>query len=412
MRRIFFLLFCWVLLFIGATTFAQDLEPVDLGDGFSISVPVSWDSEEDSGGILFTGRISRDDFNLFVLTPPQVADQIDVSDDDLTDLLIALIDEVYSVDARSRDIEEIDDLPFPAVAWSYSIDELNGLAYLVEFDTEQYAFMDIWGEDFEDHQEIVNEIIASFRFDADTATDPEAGDEPEPSEPCFVSTDQERTVQIRVGPGQNRSVILFLPAGPSFPVTGRLVDADGNVWLQLDKTEVDPDTAANEMWVAEAAVETSGDCENVVSADAPPVIPGGPRTPPSGSGGGSGGGDAPAVLVPTGGRWSMLLAETGTYSCEGTITLGFNTVELFERGPFTYNLSVAGDQSSITVGGSRFVLLQPGSYNGSFTFNDGSNVQMRLNVQNATFISGQLTFNYRAGGQNCSATVFLTMTRL
>jgi hypothetical protein len=411
-----FILIVLVLLLLAVPGFAQELEPVDLGDGFSISVPDNWESESDrdSGGMLFTGRIRRDDLNLLVVTPPQVAELVEVSEGDLTDVLIEVIDEIYNADARSRDIDEVDDFDYPAVVWSYSTDDdLSGFAYLLEIDTEQYAFLDIWGENFEDHQDVVNEIIASFRFDADVATDPEA--DPEPAEPCFVSTDQARTVQIRVGPGENRSVILFLPTERSFTVTGRFEDTNGNVWFQLDKSEVDPNSAANEMWVAEAAVETEGDCENIAGADAPPVIPGGPRNPPGGGGnsggGSSGGGDAAVGGVPNAGRWSIVLASTTAVSCTDTQTISVNTTEIFGLTVINTSISVAGDQRSITVGGSRFTLLQPGSYNGSFPFADGSNVQMRLDVQNGNLVTGQITYNYTVQGLNCSATVPITGTR-
>ena len=84
--------------------------------------------------------------------------------------------------------------------------------------------------------------------------------------PCTVLTDR-ADVPVRVGPGENRAVRLFLPAGEPIAVIGQAT-IDGAGWWQIDLAGVE------QAWVAQADVETAGDCASVPDADAPPVIPG------------------------------------------------------------------------------------------------------------------------------------------
>ena len=84
--------------------------------------------------------------------------------------------------------------------------------------------------------------------------------------PCTILTDR-ADVPVRVGPGENRGVRLFLPAGEPIPVIGQ-VTIDGAGWWQIDLAGVE------QAWVAQADVEAAGDCASVPDADAPPMIPG------------------------------------------------------------------------------------------------------------------------------------------
>jgi hypothetical protein len=90
---------------------------------------------------------------------------------------------------------------------------------------------------------------------------------------CTISTDKARTVQIRVGPGTNRSVYTFLPANQAFAVLGQAEAADGGLWWKLERTEVAPNSLANEAWVTQDEVETAGNCDGVSDAVPPPLIP-------------------------------------------------------------------------------------------------------------------------------------------
>lgn len=90
---------------------------------------------------------------------------------------------------------------------------------------------------------------------------------------CGVSTAAERTVTVRVGPGTNRTSIMFLPAGEPFGVMGMGYANDDSVWLRLNKEEVAPNSSANELWVAQDDVMLSGNCIVMELLTAPPLIP-------------------------------------------------------------------------------------------------------------------------------------------
>lgn len=81
-----------------------------------------------------------------------------------------------------------------------------------------------------------------------------------------------RPTRLRVGPGTNRGVIGSLELGRDFTVIGTNVLSDGQVWWQLDKSEAAPTSQANQTWVADSEVTTTGDCDQVGDASAPPII--------------------------------------------------------------------------------------------------------------------------------------------
>jgi hypothetical protein len=92
------------------------------------------------------------------------------------------------------------------------------------------------------------------------------------TEACSVSTDQVRTVRIRVGPGENRSAYTFLPANEEFVVLGQATALDDTQWWKLDRAEVAPNKQAEQAWVAQEAVTASGECDAVPEAPPPPII--------------------------------------------------------------------------------------------------------------------------------------------
>ena len=95
---------------------------------------------------------------------------------------------------------------------------------------------------------------------------------PEPTVPCLVRSVQANATSVRVGPGTNRSVIRFLEINRDFTVVGTADAADGSKWWRLDKNEAAPGQAANETWVADSQVVSSGGCDAVGTVAAPPII--------------------------------------------------------------------------------------------------------------------------------------------
>lgn len=90
--------------------------------------------------------------------------------------------------------------------------------------------------------------------------------------PCLVNTDR-RAVRVHVGPGRHRGVFGFMPTGTDYTVIGYAIDAEGNVWWQLDKTQFPGHEVVTSLWVAEADVNEVGDCDDVPQGDVPPVVP-------------------------------------------------------------------------------------------------------------------------------------------
>ena len=123
-----------------------------------------------------------------------------------------------------------------------------------------------------------------------------------PVVPCMVQGIQNddgtiRATEARVGPGTNRGVIGSITISDDAPVIGTHVTSDGSIWWRLDKSEVAPRSSANEIWVADSLVTTTGDCDEVGTASAPPIIRA-PQVPSTGTDARPDTGSEPPVAQP------------------------------------------------------------------------------------------------------------------
>jgi hypothetical protein len=120
-----------------------------------------------------------------------------------------------------------------------------------------------------------------FRLTADAATesDPDWRSSGEPARPCVVRP-VSSTISTRVGPGENRGEFTRLEVDEQYLVTGQTLDAQGNLWYELDKTQVPGHEAVNALWVRAQDVDSTGACGALPQASAPPLIP---LTSPSGN---------------------------------------------------------------------------------------------------------------------------------
>ena len=96
--------------------------------------------------------------------------------------------------------------------------------------------------------------------------------------PCGIIADR-GDVRVHVGPGRERGVFGYLTPGTEYIVTGQAVDAAGNVWWQIDKTQFPGHEEVISLWVAQGDVIAVGDCSQVPDGDIPPVIPDGEESP-------------------------------------------------------------------------------------------------------------------------------------
>lgn len=136
---------------------------------------------------------------------------------------------------------------------------------------------------------------------------------------CFVSTDTARSATVRVGPGTNRTAMLFLSVEKSYSVVGVNTLADETVWFKLIKDEVDPGSGAAELWVAAEDVEQEGDCENIGTTVAPPIIPIRQEVAA----------DAEVTQTLNDGTWRATYDSTYSFSCREDNSGEGSTAELF-----------------------------------------------------------------------------------
>ncbi len=98
--------------------------------------------------------------------------------------------------------------------------------------------------------------------------------------PCAIRADREG-VNVRVGPGLDRAVFAWLMPGIEYSVVGQAVGSDGNLWWEIDKSQITGGGDATSLWVAQGDVTPVGDCSQVPETDIPDVvIPDNPDEPP------------------------------------------------------------------------------------------------------------------------------------
>jgi len=401
---------------------------IDLGGGYQLALPRTWTTPTPNIEITYPVDDKFDSVVLVdvlfatqavIISPAALADVFDGQEKlSFEDAYILAMAEIYDFEVSSPDLEPagLENYEGMVLKYTNSNDDgtvIFGGTYIIEVDDSgSYLVADVYsdGDDFLDENERVVELLDAVIAPESTATD--SGDSQAQGEPCFVSTETARTATVRVGPGTNRTALLFLPVGDEFSVTGRLVTDDETVWYQLDKTEVDPTTSAAELWVAQADVDEAGDCALVGETSAPPIRPIIPSAPPAGSTDGSGATVPAGGTIPQSGTWTLVLAERGLVSCLGTNTVEFETDQIFISRVFTDNLSVAGGGASFTFLEFTFVKTAQGAYSGAIALDsNGASYGVKFYVQNTGFMSGETVFNENVQGLACSFTIPLTASR-
>lgn len=237
--------------------------------------------------------------------------------------------------------------------------------------------------------------------------------------PCLVSTQERDSARLRVGPGENRTSVAFLPAGDPFSVTGRFVDTDGGVWYQLVKEEAAPQSAAAEIWVSAEEVDSTGDCDVIGDTTAPPVIPISPSQPQNPN---TGGDTTPANpgpvtgIVPLGGYYVMEhLSPIVNASCQGGGNVQVPIAEVIS-GTEADNLTVLNSGAQLRFGTDVWTRAADGSafYSGNITFAPGSEIpvgQVYLTAVSQTELRGNVVGNWTIDGTPCSLTDTVSLRR-
>ncbi len=221
---------------------------------------------------------------------------------------------------------------------------------------------------------------------------------------CTVSTSFDDRVQVRVGPGENRTSIVFLSAGPSFKVQGQAKATDGSLWWKLDKEQVAPDKAVNEVWVKQDDVKSKGNCEDVLDVNAPPLVPIVNSAPPANNTSGS---TSTQGTAPQGGAW-VIVYSSGKASCFGTGTIDV-AVDL---PPQAIGVSVSGN--SINLDGDILTRTGGNTYQGIGQISENGQVfsaNITVQVVSATQIVGTLAYTGNFGDTSCSVTYPFTVNK-
>lgn len=416
-----------LLILIGLLPSAAQAEAtvVNLGGGYFAELPEGWEIVTNGDDFIYpvdealepTYLVSENGTEAVIVSP----DSLKAAFADAGKIRLEEAFEIARLAVYGADSSEPNLLALPlddhdAVVDIY-IDEratnsIRGGMYVLNVNNEgRYLLANVYGENSNESLPETMMILKSITFDPNSV-EAENSDSQASGEPCLVSTQTARTATVRVGPGENRTALLFLPVGNEFTVTGRIVLDDETVWYQLDKTQVDPNTSASELWVAQSLVDEVGDCALVGETSAPPIRP--IMSAPPATGGnnsGGGGGSAPAGSLPQSGTWTMTLGSRGLVSCLGTNTVEFNTSQVYGSDlSDTYNLTANPSTDSFVMGGQAFTRLPSGAFTGALSFNNGS-VGINFYVQNTGFMSGELVYNENIQGLQCSFTIPLSASR-
>ena len=404
--RVLVLLCC--LLAIPLAVSAQDIQGVDLGDGYAIAVPADWEVTDSGDSFTIVG----DGVTLTVTTPAQLEAQGITFDGDSTveDALALIITELTEVDPDSSEIlVTTSDGRALASLSNRAEDSTDEMLYAVQIGDGEFGYLNFTVPEAQlalvrmHSKPIINSFVVGEPVAA-TAS----------STPCAVSAETADTAELRVGPGTNRGVISFLPANTDVTATGRIALEDGTIWYQLDKAEAAPGgTPASELWVWEEQVTLDGDCENVGATNAPPVVRAAPQvvSPPAGesasipnatAGGAST--PVPGLLQPTAGVWTLTIDPVINASCEGTQNAPIPSSEVYEEVSFIISVSNI-DTDRLVFNGDLFTRY-PGSnsFDGMVTFTDGTQDSGRVDIITPTTIRGEINDLFIYDGFQCSAT--------
>jgi len=432
-----FLLILACLIVLPMIAFAQDTsanQNVDLGDGYTITVPADWTLTKVNDGVVTLkgaslsvtvttptrlkalgfdfphGTVLADVLASVYLTPNPI-DESNVKAV-LYDQRRAAVYNNFGAPAADQQVVvlTLSDgnfgyLLFTAAKGQITAQKTQIEAIIASFDSQTSG----------GNNPQTNSGAAGVTGTAEAGTDGSATTGGGTEVNCTVSADKANTAQLRVGPGTNRGAISFLATGVQVTVTGRTVLANKTVWYQLDKSEAAPKgTSAAQLWVAATQVTATGDCDHVGDASAPPVIPGNVAPPPANNGGNGNQGStnsAPGSL-PTAGSWNLTFNATTNASCQGYQNVPIPSTEIFDSLTFNYSMFII-NSNSFNYGQDVFTRI-PGtnSFAGSFTFPDGTNAQIRFDMTSATSMFGQAVVNFTQDNTPCSATsLFLTTHR-
>lgn len=390
--------------------------PVDLNNDYTLQVPDGWESRDGlNGGVI----ISDETRFLYVMDPDTVAENVETEEVPLlADILIQLFELQYRTQLTPDDVTPMPLGDLNAVVYEYPVgDVYAGTFLVVEVAEGSYALFDLTTpvDDDADAIEFLTPIVASL-ISADAPVVVAAT-----VVPCMVTAAAANSVAVRVGPGDNRAILFYMPDATEVRANGQYVDDEGDLWLRLIKAQLAPDSSADELWVALADVEAVGGCDTMTMVSARGIIPAAPPivaitdTSSSDPSAPTAAGDPNAVvgLVPRGGVWRLSFDTTALQSCANGETTQTPTADVlgdFGNG-YSSGISPAADGRSFTFYGITYVLQDGGIYIGGSDFGDGVSQTTRLRPISDSQMTGEFTINVIGADYRCSITIFVSVRR-
>lgn len=380
---------CLPAVLVGQDTLAETFVSED--GSFTFAYPTGWNAiEQEPEKVILT----NDNITITFYGPGFVAQVVSITGE--TDLETALSSFLDAGGMAPKNITSIEAGDKPMVRADIESAVGTGVAFGIEFDSQVVGAVtavvpEAVAQDFEP---TLMEIVQSFGpADGGTVTTGEAladalqaAAEARANVNCTVRTEQERYASVRVGPGTNRTAILFLPANRDFTVLGQAAANDGAMWWKLDKDEVAPNTGAAELWVDQSQVIALEGCNQVANVEPPPVIPI----------------VAATDTLPTPGTWSLKLLNL-RMDCPGSGTITIDS----QLPPEPIFVDVLDDGNTLLMETDRLNRTQPGTYVGHF-FEPalGGAVTVTIRVVDANRMEGELT----GTSEGCSFSMAISLT--
>jgi hypothetical protein len=375
-----------------AAAHAQDNPQVSLAGGYTISLPDGWEQAEKEGVYTF----SQGDLSISLTLPDVLASRVDLNADmDAAGVLV----EVYAAMSEQTLDSETDIQTRMSSERAMATHEFQtgdgdgrGISVVLEVTPGQFALMEFQApaDGYEAALPDAFQIMESLQMRETSVGFIHT--------PCQVHAAR-NSVDLRVGPGTNRGVYTSMNSGPYYDVLGKKTLSDGSLWWRLDTDTGD----ANELWVADVDVETSGGCDLVADVDAPPLILAPPPPPPASS---ENPDSAPAAAdpskIPANGNWYFSVPTDFTVTCgEGIEGTGHNP-DL--GGSFTAQITASPDGTLVILtdpSGTTMFYGSDGHYQWATTVN-GDTAFWHLYVSSPTQMSSSIWIPI---GGTCSATI-------
>gem|GEM_PF-4469809 len=260
---------CFMMFVIPAAAQDDDAVVVDLG-ALELVLPEGWYVPEEDYESFYT---MEDDLEAIVIlhdtgleallvSPEKVAELVPDADDlSYQDILVELTALAYpDLEMDDESFFGVDLGAIDGVRWFYADTEsieddvLQGDLYLIPLTDGGYLYADIYTFQsyFEEDVETLELAMEDLFLSAGAVE----------IDGCFISTTQADFSTVRVEPDETGAALFFLPVDQDFTaIAGFVAEEDEAVWYQLDKDSFDGNIDAAELWVAQADVDTVGNCD-------------------------------------------------------------------------------------------------------------------------------------------------------